>query len=68
MALKGVEVDGVGKVRGEEFVTRVLEPLAVLGQLCQFLGSGSEGDGSAARILGLRRTERTGAGVAAVAA
>ena len=42
VALKGVEVDGVGRVRGEEFVTLVLEPLAVLGQLCQFPGSGSE--------------------------
>lgn len=42
VALQGVEIDGVGEVRGEELVALVLEPLAVLGQLGQFLGAGGE--------------------------
>lgn len=66
--LKGLQVDRVGEVRGEELVALVLEALPVRGQLGQFFGVRGEGYGSAARILGLRRAERTGAGVAAVAA
>nr|WP_259349574.1 hypothetical protein [Schaalia sp. JY-X169] len=42
VALQCVEVDGVGEMRGEELVALVLEPLAVLGQLGQFLGAGGE--------------------------
>lgn len=34
---EGFQVDGVGEVRGEQLVALVLEPLAVLGQLGQFL-------------------------------
>lgn len=66
--LEGLQVDRDGGVRGEELVALVLEALPVRGQLSQFFGVGGRGDGSAARILGLRRAERTGAGVAAVAA
>lgn len=62
--LEGLQVDRVG----EELVALVLEALPVRGQLGQFFGVGGEGDGSAARILGLRRAERAGAGVTAVAA
>ncbi|KTR78580.1 hypothetical protein ACH0CV_02585 [Brachybacterium paraconglomeratum] len=39
---EGVEVDGVGEVCGEQLVALVLEPLAVLGQVGQFLGAGGE--------------------------
>ncbi|WP_278827882.1 hypothetical protein [Corynebacterium xerosis] len=42
VTLQGVEVDGVGEVRGQELVALVLESLAVLGQLGQFLGAGGE--------------------------
>ncbi|WP_271404535.1 hypothetical protein [Kocuria palustris] len=42
VALQGLQVDGVGEVRGEELVALVLEPLAVLGQLGQFLGAGGQ--------------------------
>nr|WP_221584578.1 hypothetical protein [Microbacterium sp. G2-8] len=42
VAFEGVEVDGVGEVRGQELVALVLESLAVLGQLGQFLGAGGE--------------------------
>lgn len=42
VTLQGVEVDGVGEVRGQELVALVLEPSAVLGQLGQFLGAGGE--------------------------
>ncbi|WP_447949796.1 hypothetical protein [Microbacterium aurum] len=42
VALQGVEVDGVSEVRGQELVALVLESLAVLGQLGQLLGAGSE--------------------------
>jgi len=34
---EGFQVDGVGKVRGEQLVALVLESLTVLGQLSQFL-------------------------------
>jgi len=39
---EGVQVDGVGEVGCEQFVTLVLEPLAVLGQLGQFLRAGGK--------------------------
>lgn len=39
---EGFQVDGVGEVRGEQLVALVLESLAVLGQLGQFLGAGGE--------------------------
>lgn len=42
VALQGLQVDGVGEVRGEELVALVLEALAVLGQLGEFLGAGGE--------------------------
>jgi hypothetical protein len=42
VTLQGFEVDGVGEVRGEQLVALVLESLAVLGQLGQFLGAGGE--------------------------
>lgn len=38
----GVEVDGVGEMRGQVLVTFVTESLAVFGQLGQFLGAGGE--------------------------
>lgn len=37
---EGFQVDGVGEVRGEPLVALVLESLAVLGQLAQFLRAG----------------------------
>ncbi|ALG83194.1 hypothetical protein ACH46_00050 [Gordonia phthalatica] len=42
VALQGLQVDGVGEVRGEELVALDLEPLAVLSQLGQFLGAGGQ--------------------------
>ncbi|WP_244963950.1 hypothetical protein [Pseudoclavibacter helvolus] len=42
VALQGVEVDGVGEVRGQELVALVLESLTVLGQLGHLLGAGGE--------------------------
>ena len=39
---EGFQVDGVGEVRGEQLVALVLESLAVLGQLGQFLGAGGK--------------------------
>ncbi|WP_420733715.1 hypothetical protein [Brevibacterium luteolum] len=42
VALQGLQVDGVGEVRGQELVALGLEPLAVLSQLGQFLGAGGQ--------------------------
>ncbi|MFT4232128.1 MAG: hypothetical protein QM606_05030, partial [Leucobacter sp.] len=42
VAFEGLEVDGVGEVRGEELVGLVLEPLPVRGELGEFLGLGRE--------------------------
>ncbi|MEZ7897417.1 MAG: hypothetical protein QMB98_01200 [Flaviflexus sp.] len=56
VTLEGVEVDRVGEVRGEQLVALVLEPLAVLGQLGQFLGTG--GEAFVERGLNLRRERR----------
>lgn len=36
---EGFQVDGVGELRDEQLVALVLESLAVLGQLGQFLGA-----------------------------
>ena len=56
VTLESFEVDRVGEVRGEELVALVLEPLAVLGQLGQFLGVG--GEAFVERGLDLRRERR----------
>ncbi|WP_392423717.1 hypothetical protein [Barrientosiimonas humi] len=42
VTLEGLQVDGVGEVRGEEFVALVLESLAVRGEFGQFLGARGE--------------------------
>ncbi|MFT4287873.1 MAG: hypothetical protein QM595_09545 [Nocardioides sp.] len=42
VAFEGLEVDGVGEVRGEELVGLVVEAFAVRGELGEFLGLGRE--------------------------
>ncbi|MDL9947674.1 hypothetical protein QSJ19_19230 [Gordonia sp. ABSL11-1] len=61
VAFEGLEVDGVGEVRGEELVGLVVEAFAVRGELGEFLGPGRE-------ALLERRVDLRGEGVVGVLA